>query len=76
MRWVKPWFMTLASHIRVPVRVPAILLPIQFPAKVPGKQQIMIQVLGPLLATWETQMELLAPDFSLVLSQLLRPFGE
>lgn len=44
-RWVK---LSLVFHFRMPIRVLAILLPIQFLANVPGRQQIMtLQYLSP-----------------------------
>lgn len=36
----------------------------------------MVQVLGFLQSTWETQIEFLAPGLSLVYSQLLQVFEE
>lgn len=41
----------------------------------PAKQQVIDQVLGSLPLMWKTQIELLAPSFGLVQTQLLWVFG-
>lgn len=51
-------------------------LPIQLPANVrPGRQQIMVQVLGSLPSTWGAQMEFLALAFGLAQPWLLGHLG-
>lgn len=65
---------TLASHVRVPVQVPATVLLIQLPAHKPGKAANHGQVLRPPSPTWEMWRELRAPGFGLV--QPLQPNRE
>lgn len=51
-------------------------LPIQLHANGHGRQQMMAQMSELLTPKWKTQIELLAPEFSLDHSQLLQTLGE
>lgn len=65
------------SHITVPGSSPSYsVLPIQLPAGVPGRQQVMAQIHGFLPPTWENWREHPAPDFSLTWPWLLLAFEE
>lgn len=67
----KPLLAMPASRPEAPGHVPAALLLIRLLLTLLGRQQMMVQVFGPLPPTMEIWMELLAPDFSLVQPQLL-----